>query len=320
MSLLAVLCATQLGAAPPANVGVALTRREGVTKAQAQGVINATLETLREGGLGVAPLLDPGACGTKRTCLVGLARKKELEVLVVLEVANVIDDGVLRAEAVSVDEDGKRIALVEYEGNLSKLADVRATLKKLVPQVQSTLNAAKAAAAAPVVAAAPAAEPARPPAPAPVVAAPAPQPPPAPAPVVTPAPAVTAPAPASVAQAPQPSSGGSGLSAVGVALLIAGGVGVAGAGLFGVLALGEAGKVDALCPVRTKCSSLDSANVFFDNAERWQTIGLVSLIAGSALAATGLVLLLAAPKDAPKASVWLRSDGAGILVATPLNF
>ncbi len=325
MSILALVCAAQLGAAPPANVGVVLTRREGVTKSQAQVVVQATVDTLKEGGLSVAPPMDAGSCGTKRTCLVGLARRQQLEILVVLEVANVLDEGVLRAEAVSVDEDGKRVALVEYEGALGKAAPLRSALTKLVAPAHATLNAGKAApvpTAPAVVVAPPTPAPAVDPAPA--VVTPTPTPAPAGQPVGEPAaaqqPVAMAPAASNVSAAPTAASGSASLL-VGVALLIAGGAGVAGSAVFGGLALAETGKVDALCPVRNRCSNLATANTFFDNAERWQTIGLVSMIAGGALAATGLVLILARPaKDSPSASVWLGSDGAGLSVTAPLNF
>lgn len=314
-----------------ADVQVVVSRRSGVAKPQANDVAKAVLAGLdaKAFSVGKAPL-DGTSCNGKKPCLMALGRKEGAAGLVLLEVALVLDDGVVRAEAVSVEEDGRRVALAEYEGALTAKAAItqavqklNAPLKALVagdskpaepakpPEVTKPVEAAKP----PAVAVKPA------PVSAPVSApAPAPAPKPAEPPVVAatpppPAPAVSEP-PTEVSVQPAPAAGMSGVRVVG---LVVGGLGVAAvvAGIvFGTQALSNGARSLNLCPAGQPCTN-PAAFSAYTQAAQAQNLGLGLTVGGAAAAALGLVLFVvggSAPADAPKPALWLGPDGAGAVV------
>lgn len=96
-------------------------------------------------------------------------------------------------------------------------------------------------------------------------------------------------------EAPPSASSGSGLRVAG---FIVGGVGLAGLAVgtvFGVLAMGS--KSDAACTTDGYCAPGPLAD-----ARSQATVSTVSLIAGGVLLATGITLVLVAPKSAPTES------------------
>lgn len=304
MSMIAVLLAVQ--AAAPADIAVVIARREGVSKVQSQELAAHGIDVLRKAGLVVAAApVDGLTCAGKRACLIALGRKNQHAVLVLLEAATILDDGVLRVEAVSIEEDGKRLAVSDYEGSLVSMAPLTPTFAKLTaPLLKATQGKAAVAAAAP-----------KPPEP---IVTPAPPPPAAEAPKpVEPSPApapVPAPTTPSVTAAAPPSSGAGGRTVAAIVML---GVGVAagvGAGITGAQALAENEKVTALCPVRNQCADPQmptrvnpDAKAAAERAQGAQTAGIILAASGAAVAVAGVVLLLTgapASAETPKVSVF----------------
>ncbi len=316
MLLFAVLVTAQT--VTPADIAVVVTRREGVSKVQSTEVASHCADVLRKGGLAVADKpVDGLSCGGKKSCLVALGRKSQHSVLVLLETATILDDGVLRAEAVSIEEDGKRLAVSEYEGSLATPALLTPTFTKLVaPLLKATQGKAAAAQAVP-------------PPPDPVVAPQAQAKPPEPAAVTPPEPAPTpVSAPAAVTVTPPAATGPSGRTIAAVVLLAAGVAAGVGAGVAGGQALAENEKVSMLCPVRNQCVDPQmptrvnpEATAAAERARSAQTAGIILAASGGALAVTGLVLLVTgtpppAP-EAPKVSVWAAPGAVSASLSLP---
>lgn len=106
-------------------------------------------------------------------------------------------------------------------------------------------------------------------------------------------------APVQPAQAPgKPSETGKILGFTGLGL---GGAGVVLGAVTGVLALQKHGELAKLCPIGHCTNQADAISAY-------HTMGMLSttgFIAGGALAATGLVLLVTAPKARPASDAWL---------------
>ncbi len=293
MTLLSLWLASQL-AATPNDLSVVIARRDGVSKAQAQTVAKTVVAALGDAKLAVAPEpVDGLKCANKKPCLVAMGRKAEQSFLVLLEVGNVLDEGLIRAEAISVDEDGKRVALAEYQGALGDKTAVVTAMQKVIAPLKALT------AGAPV-----AAEPVKP---EPVVVAPP----------VTPAPVAPAPAPAvTTAPAPEaPAAGMSGTRIAGIILMGVGGAAAVGGAVFGTQALAGAGKVDMLCPVRSQCSNPD-AFAAYQSAQTSQGLGIGLGVGAGVTAAAGLILFLvggAAPSPAaPQVGVSVNASSFAV--------
>ncbi len=273
----ALLLATAL-AAPGAEVVLSL--RSGVAAPRALALTAAVADALRP-AVDVAGPVDASACRGKLPCVLARGRADGATVLVTLEVGIAFSTATVLVSVLSVEEDGRRLARVELEGPLEGLDEgLRPLLQeKIVPALRSALGVG-----APPLTAAP------PPPPAPV-AAPEPAPPPA---VIVPA-------------SPQPaaSTGPSGLRVAGV---VVGAVGVIALGVgvgLGARALSERGVLAERCPSGAACTD-PAAFTAWQSASQAQTLGAVAAALGGAALATGVLLFLLAPGEAPgSASAWL---------------
>jgi hypothetical protein len=245
---------------------------------------------------------DATECAAKKPCLLQRANAKRAAVLVTVDVGQVLDEVVVHAEALSVDEDGVKIAAVDVEGAMTA---VGAALSKkvsadLAPAIRKRLGLP-----APVAAAAVAVAPVPTPASAPVASAP---PPVEPSPAVVPAATVTA--------SPTNEPGfwttrrtvGAVVGGLGAASLLTGAV------LLG-LAAGANGEVQSLCPSGQQCSD-PAAYDAYARAGSLQNTGLVVTGIGAAALAAGAVLLVLPSGDAstPSAVIVPTSGGAVLSV------
>lgn len=294
---LSALVSTSHAAAPQA--WVVLSRRTGITGPK--GLAAATEVSSKLKGVPVPATVDDlTSCKAKRVCLIEAARKKQVAVLVTVEVGAVLDDATLRVEGLSVDEDGKSLGTVEADGPLAGL--VAKAEPKLSGDFSTTLRTTLGLVPPPQ----PKVEP--PPVVAPLVTAPPPQEPP-PAPTVTPAPAVTAEA--------KP-----GFGAGRIAGLVVGGAGVAALAVSGVFlaqASSGAGQVKALCP-EAQCSKPEAFTAY-NQAAQAQNLGVVLSVAGGVALAAGAVVFLVNPgATAPAASAVVVPVQGGVMSSFSMSF
>lgn len=158
--MLAMVLGAMTAASPDA--WVVLSRKTGVTTATAMEVAESVAKRLEVPTR--LPVQDVTVCKAKKACLIELARKNQVEVLITVEVAKIVNVGALRVESISVEEDGASLGSADAEGEVGKLVDV--VSPKLVPLLAKTKTALGLDRVA------------EPPAPTPVVTAPVPPPPP----------------------------------------------------------------------------------------------------------------------------------------------
>lgn len=297
---LAVLVSVQ--AAAPGETWVVLTRRSGVVAPRALEVAKAVSSQLTASGIpSTLAVEDLTKCNGKKPCLVELGRKKKVPAMVFVEVGTVLDEAFARAEAVSVEEDGKRLGVAEVEGVLEALGEsikARTTIS-LVPPLRGLLGVA---APAPIVK-----ETAAVAKPEPVVEAPPPLPEPEPV-VVT--------KPAEPEGKPFFTGGriaGLIIAGAGVGTLIASGV-------FGGSAAGGAGEQARLCPAGQQCSN-PAAFKAYNDAAAAQNTSVVLLGVGVGLAAAGVVvMLLPTGTDSPSAAVTMVPVQGGMAASLSGSF
>ncbi len=276
---LAVLVSVQ--AAAPGDTWVVLSRRSGVPAPRAMELAVAVAFHLGSTGIPTSTAVDDlTKCNGKKPCLIDLGRKKKVPAMVFVEVGTVLDEAFARAEAVSIEEDGKSVGLAEVEGRLESLTEsLKARLSvSLVPPLRTLLGIA-----APVVVVAPP--------PTPMVEAPPPLPP------LEPPPAVV------VKEQPNPSKPFFTTTRV-IGLVVAGaGVGtLIASGVFGGSAAGAAGQQTQLCPPGQPCNNPE-AYAAYNSAAAAQNTSLVLLGVGAGLAAVGVVVMLIPSGDAPATTV-----------------
>lgn len=306
-----LLLAVLLAQTTPPNA-VVLARKSGVTAEQTAAVVSLLVTEFAKAGVPLAPsAVDGTSCKGKKACLVSLAGKRGLTKAVLLQVAKVLDDGVVTAECVAVEADGERLGSVDYEGPLADEAGLRARFTALAQKV--------AGGSKPLAAAVPAPGPATPPAPVAVVTPPRPAPQPAPAPVaVAPSPAAAPPSALTPPATPEPASAvaqtaapgwltparGVGLTFIGLGVA----AGIAGA-IFGVSALDAKTKVGQLCPAGTQCNDPQAFKAFEANGQAFGMATGFFIGAGAAIAA-GLVMVLAgAPASTTSSTFELSPSG-----------
>ncbi len=282
-----------LAAAAP-TVGVVMVRREGITKKQAGEIAAQCITTLAKAGVPVAVApIDGLACKAKRPCLISQARAAGLETAVLLEIASVLQDGLAKAEVVSIEADGRKLATAEWNGDLEKSPDFTEFFAKLLEPLRDGPPAESK--------------------PAPVELKPAPVDV-TPARVeVRPTPVEVKPPPSDLQQpvtlAPTPASGLSTASTVGLVVL---GVGVAAAvaaGVFWGLSSGELARVNELCPIRNQCFRPEATEAF-RQASTYQGVAIGMTVGGGAALVGGLVLFLAG-RPKPVSSMWIAPRPGG---------
>jgi hypothetical protein len=255
-----------LAASTPQTL-VTVSRRSGVSAPKAMDLARQVAAQL-EGVPQTLPLGDSTACKGKRLCLMTEARKLGATVLVTVEITRVLDDGSLRVEALSLDEDGKRLEQVLVEGPFEGL------LEKATPSVRKELAAAVRATLGLVVVEVPLVEA-------------SPPPPPSVLPVASPvleAPSLTAPA------QPAALSGG---RIAGLAIAGGGAAALLVAGAFGVSAATQAANSRVLCPRDLGPCGDPIALRDYTNAVRAQNASVaLSVVGGAALAVGALVFFI----------------------------
>jgi hypothetical protein len=72
------------------------------------------------GGVTAEAVLEQSpVCQAKKKCLIDLGKVKKSPVVVSIQAVSVLDDLSIRVEAISVDEDGRELAIVEHSGRLT---------------------------------------------------------------------------------------------------------------------------------------------------------------------------------------------------------
>lgn len=263
--LLASIVAISLHADPTAWVTVSL--RSGVSRAQALELARSISTRLAQADpkIRFLPAEDLSSCNAKVPCLMARGRAAKAEAMVCIETGNVLDDQIVNVSVLSVEEDGKRIAQVVFEGP-RKQWDVE-RVDPLIPELKHLLGLDAIA----------------PPPPAPEVAAPLLST------VATPTPAPVTEAPPVI---PPPSvQRSTSRGPLGFAAVIAGAVGLTVAGSFGIVAVTSGSERTRLCPVDAPCS-VQAAHDAWHRAALAQTGGWIATGVGAALLALGAVFLL----------------------------
>lgn len=306
VSVLVVAAALQ--AAPVNDAWVVISQRSGVPAPRALELAQEISSALAKAGVPstIAPV-DLSDCKKKKPCLVEKGRAKGVSAMVLVEVGSVLGDGFGSAEAISVEEFGKRLGTVSAEGSDASLKDVlgqkvSATLVKPLKELFGLKDK-------PV-------EPVKAPEPPKVVVT---EPPPPPPPAVTaevlppPAPPLEVATPAQPATAPFFSTARIiGVSAIGVGVV----AGVLG-GVFLSDTAAASKEIDAACGgTRAGCSSL-AANQAYARGYRSQGTALPLLIAGGVMALAGLVVVIVNPgAEPPPVSVSFFPGGASAVFST----
>jgi uncharacterized protein YjeT (DUF2065 family) len=256
-----------LAASPPQTL-VTLSRRSGVAAPRALALARQVAEQLT-GVPQTLPLGDSTPCKGKRLCLLTEARTLGATVLVTVEITRVLDDGSLRVEALSLDDDGRALGEVLVEGPFEGL------LLKATPRLSKELAAAIRATLG-------------------VVEVPLVEAVPLPAPALAPI-AVSAPVePVTVVAAPSP-SGLRGGQIVGLSMAAAGGAALLAAGALGVQALVLASNSRTLCPRDLGPCGDPLALKDYGNAVRAQNASVALSVAGGAAVAVGALVFFLDP-------------------------
>lgn len=277
---------------------VVLSRRTGITSPKALAAATDVASKLK-GVPMTAAVEDLTSCKAKRVCLVEAARKKQAAVLVTVEVGAVLDDATLRVEALSIDEDGKSLGVVDADGALASLVtkaepklsgDFSATLRNtlgLTPPPQPKVE---------------------PPPVVPMVTAPPPR---ETKPEITPV--VT---PVVVAEAKPFFTPG---RIAGVAVAGAGAAALVVGGVFGAQASAGAAKVKMLCP-DAQCTNPEAFTTY-NQAAQSQNLGVALSVAGGVALAAGAVVFLINPGgDAPAASAVVVPVQGGVMSSFSMSF
>jgi hypothetical protein len=109
--------------ASPSSGYVVLSKRSGVATPRALEVAAAVQQRLVAGGVPLSEVEDATSCKGKKVCLVALGRQKHALSMVLVEVGAVLDDAIARVELISVEEDGRSLAVVKHEGPLRTLSE-----------------------------------------------------------------------------------------------------------------------------------------------------------------------------------------------------
>lgn len=297
---LAALVSTSSAAAPQA--WVVLSRKSGVATVKAMELVG-DVQTQLVGVPTTGLPEDLSSCKGKKVCIIDAARKKSVPLVVAIEVGAVLKDGTLRVEALSVEEDGRQLAVAEADGPIDGL------VAKASPTLKGSFSEAmrKALGLTP-----PPAPKVEPPPPAPLVVAPPPPPEVKPEPPAAPSSELT-----QSASGPGFFTGsrivGLAAAGVGVALVVVGGV-------FGAQASSGSARVKELCPVLEGCIRPEAYSAWSD-AKRAESTSIVLTIAGAVMAAGGAVIFFLNPgAEAPAASASIVPVPGGAAGSFSLRF
>ena len=244
---------------------VVISKRSGLARGPALELGRAFADALKTAGVPVPSDIEEVNCSSgKVTCLVDAARKKGAAVVVTLELGSVLGDVVLHSEALSVDEDGKKLSSWDEEGPLATLKSKLSGLStSFAPAIVTALGLNKPVAAAPVV----------------ETSALVPPPPPV----------WVAPPTVAIDARPVEPAGWSNPRRAGAVMMGVGAGGLIASAVLGGLTLSTVGQRNAICPgvcTSPKAFELDRS------ARSTQTIGIIMAVGGGLVAATGTVMFM----------------------------
>jgi hypothetical protein len=251
---------------------VVVTRRSGVAKPAALDLARTLSAALTERGVpNPTPPDDAGNCNAKVPCLVELAQKKGVSVLITVEAGSALDDVVLHCEALSVEEFGKKVSTFDFTGPANTFA---ANLKDKVEEIFAPAVRGVLGLATPV--------------------AKAPEAKPEPTPEAKPPVVAEAPKPAEPSKPPEVTQAApsEGLTSMKYAGIVAMGVGAAAlitSGILGITTLSLNNQRLTLCPAGMACTN-PMAYSLYSQAGARQGAAVGMLIAGAVVAAAGAVL------------------------------
>ncbi|MBL8950327.1 MAG: hypothetical protein JNK82_06100 [Myxococcaceae bacterium] len=301
MLALTLALSLHLGAAEARpEAWVVVSRRSGVAKPQALEMARNLSAALAERGVPTpTPAEDATSCNAKVPCLVELAQKKGVGVLIAVEAGSALDDVVVHVEALSVEEFGKKLSTFDFTGSSKEFqANLKEKLEEFfAPSVRNVLGLGTTVAKPePVVEKKP--DPVKPiePAPTPVEKKPEP-----------------APAPAAVATASS-DSGTSPLKIVGIGAMAVGAVLLGVAVYFGVNTMGLENQRKALCMPGAQCTNPEAFDLY-SRAGSSQTIGIGLAVAGGIVAAVGATLFVIDLGGGSSATVTPAASNDGMSLA-----
>ncbi|MDX2010846.1 MAG: hypothetical protein SFW67_11665, partial [Myxococcaceae bacterium] len=282
--VLTAVVAASLMATP--ETWVVVSRRTGTTAPKSLEVAAVVARALTSAGVPstLAPE-DLSTCAAKKPCLVEKGKAKGVPAMVLVDVGIVLGEGVAKLEAISVDEFGKKVAVVDAEAKADAIGGALvAKVPTLVGPLKELLGIKDAP--APVTKVEPLKEePKKVPPPAEKLASADPLPPPPPPPALE------------VTSSATPPAGGFfttsriiGLSAAGVGV----GVAVVGA-VFLSQAAAASRTIDELCPTSRMGCANAQAFAAWEGARPAQNTGVALLVGGGLAAAGGLALFLLNP-------------------------
>jgi hypothetical protein len=130
-------------AAQTHDVAVIETRRSGVSKKESAALVQLVADELVKGGVRAAVVEAASNCQGKRQCLSAVGQKLGVAVLVTVETASVLDEVTVRVESISVDEDGKRLGVFDYTGDLTKKGVIAPKIAALIPLMERVVTVKK---------------------------------------------------------------------------------------------------------------------------------------------------------------------------------
>ncbi len=307
MLALTLALSLQLGAAEARpEAWVVVSRRSGVAKPQALDLARTLATALAERGVPTpTPVDDASSCAAKVPCLVDLAQKKGVSVLVAVEAGSALDDVVLHVEALSVEEFGKKLSTFDFTGAPKEFSvNLKDKLEEFfAPSVRNTLGLGS-----PVAKVEPAPPPKKPEEPKPAE----------PAPVVE-KPAEPPPAAAVVVAKPSDSGGIGPMKIAGIAGMAIGAILLGTSIGFGVNTLGLESQRKALCMPGAQCSDPQAFDLF-DRARSSQTVGVTLAVIGGVVAAAGAVLFVLDLGGGSTATVTPAASSDGMSLALSGTF
>jgi hypothetical protein len=311
MTMMTMLLAVSI-AAPGTETWVVVSRRTGTTSPKSLEVASVVAKALTNAGVPstIAPE-DLSTCAGKKPCLVEKGKAKGVPAMVLLDVGAVLGEGVGKLEVVSVDEFGKKIVSVDAEGKADEIGGALvAKVPVLVKPLKELLGIKDAPAIVTKVE-----EPKKDPVKTEAVKT-------EPAKVVVASPDLPPPPPPPALEVKDEGPGFFttprivGLSAVGAGI----GAAVVG-GVFLSQAASASRTIDELCPMRAGCNNAEAYNAW-TRAAPSQNLGVVLMVSGGLIAASGAIFLLLNPgapaEPTPAVSVVPTAGGASASVTFPL--
>ena len=280
------------------DITVIEARRSGVNVKDSQSVVQfVAAELVKAGFRAEAMFKGVPSCQGKKPCLLAFGKKLKVPVLVTVESVAVLEDATVRIEAMSIEEDGKRLGVTTHNGVLSNREGIALRVRELIPGLEKVVTMQKPE------------EPVKPPVVAPVVVAP----------VVKPV------EPPVVITEPQPTEktpfftnqrvAGAVVGVTGVALLAAGAA-------FGFEALREDKAIDTACggaANRGTCMN-EEATRAYSRAKLNEGLGIGLAAGGGAAVVTGVILFLTggARSSGPTVAFSASANRVDAMVSVPL--